>query len=502
MTMMKRAGCLCRRASRLNNASQFAVLEKEGARSTRSRHYSPFLCKNDTNQIATSTTAIIRWHTTTGDQATFQKRSEFSLLPPDLIHHVRDCLWQGSSTDTLARQISTGFLVAFIGTGSSAAVRNRGFAATVLRFGMPNTYLFDVGEGTLRQLKSTRIKFHFINKIFITHMHGDHVFGLPSLVLAMQVATTPGDPDEIPPLEIFGPVGLYSYLVSSLASVGAKINVRPIKVYELVGTTPHHRPIETFTFQGVTRHTIQPNGDGTWTIHETGKKRHLGSCVVSITAAEVIHLPGMPCFGYCVDEVYMHPPVDVEKARALGLESPEKLAMLRSGATVLSDDGNRWVDPESVLGLQPSPRKFVLLSDAFAIPPVMTDLCQDADVLVHEATLPEREIEVALRRGHSTPSMAGRFAQAVNPKVLVLNHLGPHNSMYARRAIQDAMAEIKNGTTRVIAACDFMEIMIPQGGFHFDHPADQTKSSDGSFSSPATTNASVQGYSHGTSTQS
>ncbi len=81
------------------------------------------------------------------------------------------------------------------------------------------TYLFDVGEGTLRQISSTRIKFNTINKIFITHLHGDHIFGLPTIVIAMQTAikvsrtaANASQPEDVIPLEIFGPVGIYSYL--------------------------------------------------------------------------------------------------------------------------------------------------------------------------------------------------------------------------------------------------------------------------------------------------
>jgi hypothetical protein len=225
------------------------------------------------------------------------------------------------------------------------------------------------------------------------------------------------------------------------------------------------------TYPGVTQHKIPPNADGTWTIHETSTDKSSDSGDVRITVAEVVHIPGMPCFGYCVEEVDGPRRVDVEKARALGLESFEKLSVLNTGNPVMSDDGKRWIDPKSVLGPKPSSRKFVLLGDTCAVPPVMARLCRGADILVHEATLPEKDIDVAMARGHSTPSMAARFARRVNAKLLVLNHFGPYNCMNMHTTMQIAKAELRNANTHVVGARDFMEILVPRGGFQFDNSA-------------------------------
>ena len=144
------------------------------------------------------------------------------------------------------------FTVSFLGTGGGAPTRNRNGSCTALRLG-GQTFLFDVCEGTQRQLGFTRIWPLSITKIFISHLHGDHLFGLVPLILEIQVAAKVqsnaagrkkkfGMSEELPVLEIYGPPGLYNYINMTLALSCAKVNYLNVTVIELVGGREERGP--------------------------------------------------------------------------------------------------------------------------------------------------------------------------------------------------------------------------------------------------------------------
>mmetsp|Transcript_23424 Transcript_23424/g.49705 ORF Transcript_23424/g.49705 Transcript_23424/m.49705 type:complete len:276 (+) Transcript_23424:126-953(+) len=166
----------------------------------------------------------------------------------DLIKpYLRTCLVGDFPEDGTSR--SAEFTVSFLGTGRGSPGRHRNSSCTALRLG-GQTYLFDAGEGTQRQLAHTRILPLSINKIFITQMHGDHVFGLVPLILKIQSAAKAQLDeslaarrrgrgrrvlDRLPLLEIYGPPGLYNFINMSIALSCSKINYLDMHIIELVG---------------------------------------------------------------------------------------------------------------------------------------------------------------------------------------------------------------------------------------------------------------------------
>jgi hypothetical protein len=142
---------------------------------------------------------------------------------------------------------SAEFVVTFLGTGGGAPTRHRLGSCTALRLG-GQTFLFDVTEGTLRQLEFSRIMIGSITKIFITHLHGDHIFGLVPVILGILVSHKVSmsnpmkkgkhqreHPGDLPILEIYGPPGLYNYIAMVLSLSCSKVNYLNIHVIELVG---------------------------------------------------------------------------------------------------------------------------------------------------------------------------------------------------------------------------------------------------------------------------
>ena len=128
-----------------------------------------------------------------------------------------------------------------------------------LRFG-GETYLFDCAEGTVRQLIYSRISLSSITKIFISHLHGDHVYGIVPVILEVQVAiklrkqALADNPNGSkkkrhramlegkPTLEIYGPPGLYNFISMTLALSCAKLNYLNVVVTELVGGREERGP--------------------------------------------------------------------------------------------------------------------------------------------------------------------------------------------------------------------------------------------------------------------
>jgi ribonuclease Z len=302
-------------------------------------------------------------------------------------------------------RLQTDFSICFLGTGAGVPSALRSSSATALRLkGM--SYLFDAGEGVQSQIMLSGMNMSEICKIFITHLHGDHVFGLPGLLLAIQLVAVARK--EQATVQVYGPVGLYNFIAASLSLSCAELNSLQVEVYELRGGSRrkwvHPGTIQNypeFKNRGLFRKSIPQNKDGTWTLQraeeitspEEAEQSSSSSSTdrgLHVHAAQVSHVPALQCFGYVVQEPFSMPQrVDVERAMAAGVQPGRKYRLLKAGFAVPSDDGLRRVHPKDVIadGQPIISRKFALLGDCCGVPAPMAELCRDADVLVHEATL-------------------------------------------------------------------------------------------------------------------
>eukprot|EP00833_Pecoramyces_ruminatium_P002275 jgi/Orpsp1_1/1176307/evm.model.c7180000057136.1 len=144
--------------------------------------------------------------------------------------------------------------ITFLGTSSAQPSVTRSHSSLAVRIN-GTIWLFDAGEGIQRQLMYSTLKLGKINKVFITHLHGDHIYGLPGLVCTLTGALNPqnhsnetieksdGDIDELkieskdpettPCLEIYGPEGLRNYLRSALMFTYSRLPIY-YRVHELI----------------------------------------------------------------------------------------------------------------------------------------------------------------------------------------------------------------------------------------------------------------------------
>ena len=127
--------------------------------------------------------------------------------------------------------------ITFLGTASCVPSVTRGVSCTALRYDGA-TYLFDAGEATQVQAqRTTLVKPGKVEAIFVTHLHGDHTFGLPGLLCLCGQDRDASDQ----PIEIFGPEGLRAYVRASLQLTQSRV-AAPHVIHELVGVPSRPPP--------------------------------------------------------------------------------------------------------------------------------------------------------------------------------------------------------------------------------------------------------------------
>ncbi|MGO0060758.1 ribonuclease Z [Brevibacillus fluminis] len=271
-------------------------------------------------------------------------------------------------------------ILSFLGTGSGVPSTKRNVSAMALSFRKTGKWwLFDCGEGTQHQLLKSPLKISQLEKIFITHLHGDHIFGLLGLLasrsLSARVETR---------IDVYGPSGLFDY------------------VQAVQAVSPMHIGYPLFF------HTIEPG-----MILDTDE--------VTVTCAPVQHR--VPAFAYAIEEKPVSGAFQAEKAKALGIPPGPLFGALKRGDTVVLEDG-RTIEGKTLVGPMQAGRKVVLSGDTMPCEALL-QLARDADVLIHESTYAHVHLELAVRSGHSTARQAAEIARAAKVKQLILTHISP-----------------------------------------------------------------------------
>ncbi|PSO52897.1 MAG: ribonuclease Z [Cyanobacteria bacterium QH_8_48_120] len=306
--------------------------------------------------------------------------------------------------------------ITFLGTSSGVPTRARNVSSLALRLPQQaEVWLFDCGEGTQHQLLRSKLKISQLRRIFITHMHGDHIFGLMGLLASSGLAGTGAQ------IDVYGPAGLDEYLRACAKYSYAHLS-NQVKV-----------------------HTVQPG-----TIYED--KGFTVSC------QPLKHR--VPTFGYRIAEKDRPGRFQVEKATALGIPSGPIYGQLKRGETVTLPDGRRIRGKDLCEADEPG-RKVAYCSDTIYCDAAV-ELAQEADVLVHEATFAHLDSQLAFERLHSTSTMAAQVAFTARVKQLIMTHFSPRyvpgNPLDLDNLLQEAKAIFPN--TKL--ARDFLSYEIPR----------------------------------------
>ncbi len=274
-----------------------------------------------------------------------------------------------------------------MGTGPGMRLQILGCYAATPRFLAPpsgqvleagkHLLLIDCGEGTQMQLRRFKIRFSRIQHIFISHLHGDHFFGLPGLISTFRLL------GREKPLHIYGPAGLQQ-AITLLLKLGDSWTDFPLHFHELSGEEPQ----VIFKDSALTVRTLPLDHR----IYTNGFLFTLGVGERKLRAEAVAR--------YGIDKAYYR--------------------KIKQGADAPDAKGD--LIPNALLTDPPSPPKQYAYCSDTAYRPALASEIQGVDVLYHESTFLESEASLATRTKHSTAAQAARIAREAGAGQLILGH--------------------------------------------------------------------------------
>ena len=297
----------------------------------------------------------------------------------------------------------------FLGTSASRPTVERNVSSIALiREG--ETLMFDCGEGTQRQMMRYGISFS-LSDIFFTHMHADHILGVTGLLrtLALQGRTEA--------MNLYGPPGSEKMLWRAI-TLGSEKQHFPVNVFELMPDTPLKRggyAIIPFAVE---------HGDRSAVGYHIAEESRLGR-------------------------------FNPEKAREMGIPEGPLWGTIHKGKPVTLENG-RVVQPSELVGPTRPGRRVVITGDSAPSEGTVAT-ATGADILIHEATFAEEELQRAVETSHSTARGAAEVAAKAAVKRLVLTHVSARYS----RDTSDLEREARAVFPATIIARDGMEIEVP-----------------------------------------
>jgi ribonuclease Z len=292
----------------------------------------------------------------------------------------------------------------FLGTGGSVPSARRSTASVLVSRG-GERLLFDCGEGTQRQMQRS-LGLVQADEIYLTHFHADHVLGLPGLLKTYDLT------DRRVPLKVYGPPGL-TELFQVFSPLIGRLKFT-VDLIELAGDDP---------------------------------VPHDGYVIHPFEAAH-----GARARGYALVEAERPGRFDPDAAAAAGVPEGPAYAALQRGETVEGEAGP--VTPDRVMGPSRPGRTLVITGDT-APSPATVSAAADADLLVHDASFAEEEVQRAAETGHSTVGQAAAVAAEAHVKLLALVHIS------SRYHVGKVIEEAKDVFEPTVAPKDFDVIDLP-----------------------------------------
>ncbi|MFV0555913.1 MAG: ribonuclease Z [Lactovum sp.] len=271
--------------------------------------------------------------------------------------------------------------VLFLGTSAGQPSQQRNVSSLALKMldERNEVWLFDCGEGTQRQILKTTLRPRKITKVFISHLHGDHIFGLPGFLASRNFqASEEGQTD----IEMYGPVGIKDFVMNILKTTRTRLAFR-IHFHEIsqAGLIFEDKTFEVYT--DLLEHTVF-------------------------------------CLGYRIVEKDKVGELDAEALKMDGLPFGPLFGKIKKGEDVEFE--GRLYQAKDYIGEDIKGKIVTILADTRKSEQSII-LAKNADLLIHEATYKAGEERIAKKHGHATSYQAAQVAQAARVKRLLLNHI-------------------------------------------------------------------------------
>ena len=306
--------------------------------------------------------------------------------------------------------------IQFLGTGAGQPSKSRNTQAIALKMldERNEIWLFDCGEATQHQILNTTIKPRKITKIFITHLHGDHIFGLPGFLSSRSFQSS----DEQTDLELYGPVGIKDFVLTALRISGSRLAYR-INFHE---------------------------------IDSAGKNLSLKMIVLKSIQIWLDHT--IFCLGYRVVEKNRIGELDANALKEAGLPFGPLFGKIKKGEIVQYE--GKTFDPKDYIGADKAGKIVTILGDTRKSN-VAVRLAYGADLLVHEATYEANESKMAKAHGHSTTKQAADVAKEAGVNRLLLTHI---SARYVGPLVGQLVREAQTVHSNTFVVKDFYEEKI------------------------------------------
>ncbi|VDP87093.1 unnamed protein product [Echinostoma caproni] len=333
----------------------------------------------------------------------------------------------------------------FLGTASGYPSPHRGASGLILRdLQNGDHWLFDCGEGTqIQAQKCSNVRLGRICNIFISHLHGDHMYGLPGLLCTIDQKGAAGDlelpvqacSDRHASVNIYGPKGLRKYLRLSLALSRSRLNYT-FAVHELV-MRDEHRPDgweEWVSLEAdpstdpplrceIPGRDIEAHSDGFW--YDVLANNQDGTVVHAMALRHTI-----PSVGWLILRPEQQRTLCVDTARSLGVPDGPLMGQLKRGQNVVID--GKLVEPDQVLQPPLRGHRIAIMGDSYdseSLDCLLRSLAKNGtlsstqlDILVHETTFQNSMAAEAMQKGHSTPGYVAELATKLDVQLLILTH--------------------------------------------------------------------------------
>jgi ribonuclease Z len=316
--------------------------------------------------------------------------------------------------------------ITFLGTSAGVPTRARNVSAVALRLPQRGeVWLFDCGEATQHQIQRTDLRLSQITRVFISHLHGDHVFGLMGLLASSGLA------GAAQAIELYGPRGLEEFVRAVARHTGTLVT-----------------------------DSLKINTAEAGTIYEDSE--------YAVTCQPLRHR--LSAFGYRVNERDRAGHFDAERAAAIGVPAGPLYGRLKRGEAITLPDG-RTVSGSELCGPTIEGRALAYCTDTTYCRNAVS-LAADSDLLIHEATFADEDAHLARQSTHSTASDAARVATEAGARRLVLTHISPRYAPGNAIELPRLLAQARAIFPDTIVAEDFMSVEVPR------RPDDQSPRSD------------------------